>query len=64
LLAWPLILGLGVRELSMTTNALPRVKSRILRLDMQAATQRAHAIMDQSDSGRITTLLDDFNEAG
>ncbi len=47
-----------------TTNTLPRVKSRILRLDMQAATQRAHAIMDQSDSGRITALLDDFNEAG
>ena len=60
----PLILGLGVRELSMTTNALPRVKSRILRLDMQAATQRARAIMDQSDSGRISALLDDFNEAG
>ena len=60
----PLILGLGVRELSMTTNALPRVKSRILHLDMQAATQRARTIMDQSDSGRISALLDDFNEAG
>ena len=60
----PLILGLGVRELSMTTNTLPRVKSRILRLDMQAATQRARTIMDQSDSGRISALLDDFNEAG
>ncbi len=60
----PLILGLGVRELSMTTNALPRVKSRILRLDMHAATQRAQIIMDQADSGRITALIDDFNEAG
>jgi phosphotransferase system enzyme I (PtsI) len=59
----PLLLGLGVRELSMTANALPRVKSRILRLDMQAATQRAQIIMDQSDSGRITALIDDFNEA-
>ncbi len=59
----PLLLGLGVRELSMTANALPRVKSRILRLDMQAATQRARIIMDQSDSDRITALIDDFNEA-
>ncbi len=59
----PLILGLGVRELSMSTNALPRVKSRILQLDMQAATQRAWLIMDQVDSGRISALLDDFNEA-
>ncbi len=56
-------LGLGVRELSMSTNALPRVKSRILNLDMQAATQRAHMIMDQFDAGRISALLDDFNEA-
>ncbi len=59
-----LILGLGVRELSMTVNALPRVKHRILGLDMQAATRRAEVIMDQYDAGRIATLLDDFNELG
>jgi len=57
-----LILGLGVRELSMGANALPRIKSRILNLDMQAATQRAQMIMDQYDAGRIAALLDDFNE--
>ncbi len=56
-----LFLGLGVRELSMTSNALPRVKSRILGLDLQAATRRAGVIMDQVDSGRIAALLDDFN---
>ncbi|MEM7226361.1 MAG: phosphoenolpyruvate--protein phosphotransferase [Pseudomonadota bacterium] len=56
-----LLLGLGVRDLSMTANALPRVKSRILSLDLQAATRRAAAIMDQIDSGRIAALLDDFN---
>lgn len=58
-----LLLGLGVRDLSMAAYALPRIKSRILKLDMQAATQRAHMIMDQFDSGRISALLDDFNEA-
>jgi phosphotransferase system enzyme I (PtsI) len=56
-----LILGLGVRDLSMATYSLPRVKSRILHLDLQAATRRASAIMDQSDSGRIAALVDDFN---
>jgi len=56
-----LLIGLGVRELSMTTNALPRVKSRILGLDLQEAIRRASVIMDQSDSGRIIALLDDFN---
>jgi phosphotransferase system enzyme I (PtsI) len=56
-----LFLGLGVRELSMSCNALPRVKSRILGLDLQAANRRASVIMDQFDSGRIAALLDDFN---
>jgi phosphotransferase system enzyme I (PtsI) len=56
-----LILGLGVRDLSMATYSIPRVKSRILHLDLQAATRRASAIMDQSDSGRIAALVDDFN---
>ncbi len=58
-----LLLGLGVRDLSMTSNALLRVKKRVLGLDMQAATRRAQVIMDQSDSGRIAMLIDDFNEA-
>jgi hypothetical protein len=30
---------------------------------MVAATRSARAITDQSDSGRIATLLDDFNTA-
>jgi phosphotransferase system enzyme I (PtsI) len=57
----PLLLGLGIQDLSMTANALPRVKQRIRSLDMVAATRRARAIMDQSDSTRIAALLDDFN---
>lgn len=57
----PLFLGLGIRELSMSANALPRVKSRVRSLDMQAAMRRAMMIMDQSDVGRIAALLDDFN---
>jgi phosphoenolpyruvate-protein phosphotransferase (PTS system enzyme I) len=56
-----LLLGLGLRELSMTPRSIPRVKQRIRGLDMIAATRRAGAIMDQADSGRIAALLDDFN---
>lgn len=58
-----LLLGLGVRELSMVAAAVPRVKHRILKMDMQAATRRAQVIMDQVDIGRISMLIDDFNEA-
>jgi phosphotransferase system enzyme I (PtsI) len=56
-----LLLGLGLRELSMAPGNLLRLKQRIRNLDMVAATRRAEAIMDQSDSGRIAALLDDFN---
>ena len=56
-----LLLGLGVRELSMSSANLPRVKERP-GPDLMASTRRAEMIMDQADSSRIEMLLDDFNE--
>ncbi len=56
-----LLLGLGFRELSMTASSIPRVKKRIRSLNIIAADHRARVIMDQVDSSRIATLLDDFN---
>jgi phosphotransferase system enzyme I (PtsI) len=56
-----LLLGLGLRNLSMAPGNIPRLKQRIRGLDMVAATRRARAIMDQSDPARIAELLDDFN---
>ena len=58
----PLLLGLGVRDLSMASTSLLRIKQRIRNLDMQASARRAQAIMVQTDSSRIATLLDDFND--
>jgi len=57
----PLLLGLGIRDLSMAPSNIGRVKQRIRGLDMVAATRRARAIMDQLDDARIASLLDDFN---
>jgi len=56
-----LLLGLGLRELSMSPASIPLVKQRIREMDALAAATRANLIMDQTDSGRIATLLDDFN---
>jgi phosphotransferase system enzyme I (PtsI) len=56
-----LLLGLGIRELSMAPGSIPRVKQRVRSIDTVAASRRARAIMDQWDPGRIATLLDDFN---
>jgi phosphotransferase system enzyme I (PtsI) len=57
----PLLIGLGIRELSMAGQSLPRVKQRIRSLDFLSAARCARLIMDQSDTGRISALLDDFN---
>lgn len=56
-----LLLGLGLRDLSMAAMQLPRVKQRVRSLDLAVAERRANVIMDQSDPGRIAALLDDFN---
>ncbi|MDA0997090.1 MAG: phosphoenolpyruvate--protein phosphotransferase [Proteobacteria bacterium] len=56
-----LLIGLGLRDFSMAAANIPKVKSRILGMDVLAATQRANLIMEQTDSGRIATLIDDFN---
>ena len=56
-----LLLGLGIRDLSMAPSNIARVKERIRRLDMISAVHRARAIMDQLDDSRIAALLDDYN---
>ena len=56
-----LLLGLGIRELSMAPIKIGRIKNRVRRIDLAAAADRAQAIMAQSDPGRIAALLDDFN---
>ena len=58
-----LLLGLGIRELSMAATNIPSVKQRVRALDLALATRRARVIMDQSDSGRIAQLVDEFNAA-
>ena len=57
----PLLLGLGIRDLSMSATNIPMVKRRIREMNMMEATQRAHNIMDQCDSTQVTRLLDEFN---
>ena len=57
----PLLLGLGIQELSMAVGNIPRIKQRIRSLDFAAAARCARIIMEQTDSGRIAMLLDDFN---
>lgn len=57
-----LLLGLGIRELSMTTSNVPVVKNRVRSTDLAAASALARDVMEQSDGARIAQLVDGFNE--
>lgn len=56
-----LLLGLGIRDFSMSASNIPRVKQRLISMNNSAATQRTQIIMEQTDPIRIAKLLDDFN---
>ncbi|TNE59480.1 MAG: phosphoenolpyruvate--protein phosphotransferase [Alphaproteobacteria bacterium] len=58
----PLLLGLGLTELSMSAPALLRVKRRIRELSQIAAEDCAARIMAQTDRAQIAAILSDFNE--
>lgn len=57
-----LLMGLGIREMSVGPAALPLVKKRIRSLDLVNASRHAQLVMSQYDIGRITTLVNEFNQ--
>ena len=57
-----LLLGLGVRDLSMSPGSLLSIKQRLMGLDLATAADRAKLVLAQHDPGRIAALVDDFNE--
>ncbi len=54
----PLLLGFGITELSMAPASLPKVKKRILELNLTAVTGKVRRITAESDPARISNLLD------
>ena len=54
----PLLLGLGIRTLSMAPASLPRVKQRLRTLSLAEATRLATQVMGQSDERQISALLE------
>jgi phosphotransferase system enzyme I (PtsI) len=56
----PLLLGLGIRCLSMNAGSIPRVKQAIRALDIGDCARFARRVMEQSDPARIRELVDGF----
>ncbi|HCS23155.1 MAG TPA: phosphoenolpyruvate--protein phosphotransferase [Rhodospirillaceae bacterium] len=56
----PLLLGLGLREFSVGSAALPRIKQRIRSLRLADAEAHARAVMDQYDPAQIKAIVEQF----
>jgi len=56
----PLLLGLGVRELSIGCASLPRIKQRIRSLAAVRATEHARHVLGQYDPDRIQSIVNGF----
>jgi phosphoenolpyruvate-protein kinase (PTS system EI component) len=56
----PLLLGLGVRSLSMNASAVPKVKQVIRSVEIDACVRFARRVMEQGDSERIRVMVDGF----
>ncbi|WP_037301444.1 phosphoenolpyruvate--protein phosphotransferase [Rubritepida flocculans] len=57
----PLLLGLGLRSLSMNASAIPRVKQAVRGLDIDDCARFARRVMEQSDPQRIAELVEEFS---
>jgi phosphoenolpyruvate-protein phosphotransferase len=60
----PLLLGLGVRSLSMNASAVPRVKQVVRSIQIDACVRFARRLMEQGDPERIKTMVDGFKGVG
>jgi phosphotransferase system enzyme I (PtsI) len=60
----PLLLGLGLRTLSMNASAIPRVKQAVRALHIDDCARFARLVMEQSDPRRIAALVEGFGAKG
>jgi phosphotransferase system enzyme I (PtsI) len=59
----PLLLGLGIRALSMNASAIPRVKQMVRSLKIDDCARHARRVMEQGDPKRIQELVMGFGES-
>ncbi|BBK44263.1 phosphoenolpyruvate-protein phosphotransferase [Allostella vacuolata] len=58
-----LLLGLGLRELSMSPGSLPRVKERLRAIDAAEAQTMAARAVSAHDAAHVMVLVEHFNAA-
>ncbi|MFH1158423.1 MAG: phosphoenolpyruvate--protein phosphotransferase [Pseudomonadota bacterium] len=55
-----LLIGLGIREMSLGFDSLPRIKQRIRALTIEKSNEHARHVMDQYDPDRIIQIVRNF----
>jgi phosphotransferase system enzyme I (PtsI) len=60
----PLLLGLGLRSLSMSAASVPRVKQAVRAVEIDACIRLARRVMEQADSARSVAMLEEFGTRG
>ena len=55
--AVPILIGLGVDELSVSVPAIPRIKARIRALSLEQCRSTARAALNASDAGEVRALV-------
>jgi phosphocarrier protein FPr len=63
-LAVPVLLGLGVTELSVSPSAVPRVKAAIRRLEVRRCAQLAEQALGLPDAGEVRDLVRSMLDPG
>lgn len=58
----PLLIGLGLRALSMNASAIPRVKQMVRSLKIDDCARHARRVMEQGDPKRIQELVMGFGQ--
>ena len=58
----PLLLGLGIVELSMAAGSVPRVKKRVRELNLAAIAGRARRITADADPDRLDAFIAEMSE--
>ncbi len=56
----PLLLGLGITELSMAAGSIPRVKKRVRALNLSAVSGRARRLTNDADSERLNAFIQEM----
>ncbi len=58
----PILLGFGITELSMSSNSLPRVKKRILALNLSAISGQVRRMTGESDPAKVKAIIEDLGK--